>query len=223
MRVAGREGVRLCLVDPPWYPISRYPGYIQTVSRPYPLCFYVLGAFLPSLPGWCRDADPLIKTPPGGGSQAATRSSPAHAGQCGSGSVYAAHVVFHCQAGVQARGSAFGVCMRATEAGHDAPSVVQVGGSRAPSCSKGWSVRAEEEYDPQVVSHICDGSRHLCMTHSAHKSSQCIRAKGALMCEVPDSITISSRRAPRAAPAQSRANCRSRSHSDFLQRRQGQG
>ena len=64
MRVAGREGVRLCLVDPPWYPISRYPGYIQTVSRPYPLCFYVLGAFLPSLPGWCRDADHKIKTPP---------------------------------------------------------------------------------------------------------------------------------------------------------------
>ena len=29
-----------------------------------PLCFYVLGAFLPSLPGWCRDADLLIKTSP---------------------------------------------------------------------------------------------------------------------------------------------------------------
>ena len=29
------------------------------------LCFYVLGAFLPSLPGWCRDAHPLIKTWPG--------------------------------------------------------------------------------------------------------------------------------------------------------------
>ena len=26
--------------------------------------FYVLGAFLPSLPGWCRDADPRIKTSP---------------------------------------------------------------------------------------------------------------------------------------------------------------
>ena len=45
--------------------LSRYPGYIQTVSRPYPLCFYVLRAFLPSLPGWCRHADPGIKTPPG--------------------------------------------------------------------------------------------------------------------------------------------------------------
>ena len=32
-----------------------------------PLCFYVLaqlGAFLPSIPGWCRDADPGIKTSP---------------------------------------------------------------------------------------------------------------------------------------------------------------
>ena len=29
-----------------------------------PLCFYVLGAFLPSVPGRARDADPLIKTPP---------------------------------------------------------------------------------------------------------------------------------------------------------------
>ena len=26
--------------------------------------FYVLGAFLPSLPGWCRNADLLIKTWP---------------------------------------------------------------------------------------------------------------------------------------------------------------
>ena len=25
------------------------------------LCFYVLGAFLPSLPGWCRNAHPQIK------------------------------------------------------------------------------------------------------------------------------------------------------------------
>ena len=79
--------------------------------------------------GWCSG--------PRGGSQAATRSSTARAGQCGSGSVYAAHVVFHCQTGVQARGSAYGVCMRAAEAVDDAPSVVQVGGSRAPSCSKG--------------------------------------------------------------------------------------
>ena len=30
-----------------------------------PLCFYVLGAFLPSVPGRARDADHLIKTPPG--------------------------------------------------------------------------------------------------------------------------------------------------------------
>ena len=32
------------------------------------LCFYVLGAFLPSLPGWCRHThpDPQIKTEPGG-------------------------------------------------------------------------------------------------------------------------------------------------------------
>ena len=29
------------------------------------LCFYVLGAFLPSIPGWCRHADPGIKTEPG--------------------------------------------------------------------------------------------------------------------------------------------------------------
>ena len=29
-----------------------------------PLCFYVLGAFLPSVPGRARDADHLIKTPP---------------------------------------------------------------------------------------------------------------------------------------------------------------
>ena len=28
------------------------------------LCFYVLGAFLPSLPGWCRHADLRIETPP---------------------------------------------------------------------------------------------------------------------------------------------------------------
>jgi hypothetical protein len=27
-------------------------------------CFYVLGAFLPSLPGWCRDAHLGIKTEP---------------------------------------------------------------------------------------------------------------------------------------------------------------
>ena len=31
------------------------------------LCFYVLGAFLPSLPGWCRHADPRIKSPPESG------------------------------------------------------------------------------------------------------------------------------------------------------------
>ena len=29
-----------------------------------PLCFYVLGAFLPSVPGRARDADHRIKTPP---------------------------------------------------------------------------------------------------------------------------------------------------------------
>ena len=28
------------------------------------LCFYVLGAFLPSVPGRARHADPGIKTPP---------------------------------------------------------------------------------------------------------------------------------------------------------------
>ena len=28
------------------------------------LCFYVLGAFLPSLRGWCRNAHPGIKTRP---------------------------------------------------------------------------------------------------------------------------------------------------------------
>ena len=31
------------------------------------LCFYVLGAFLPSVPGRARHADLLIKTPPGAG------------------------------------------------------------------------------------------------------------------------------------------------------------
>ena len=31
-----------------------------------PLCFYVLGAFLPSVPGRARNADHLIKTPPEG-------------------------------------------------------------------------------------------------------------------------------------------------------------
>ena len=30
------------------------------------LCQYVFGAFLPSVPGWCRHADPLIKTAPVG-------------------------------------------------------------------------------------------------------------------------------------------------------------
>ena len=39
----------------PWRPGSR----IQIL-----LVFYVLGAFLPSLPGWCRNADLLIKTSP---------------------------------------------------------------------------------------------------------------------------------------------------------------
>ena len=29
-----------------------------------PLCFYVLPAFLPSVPGRARNAHPLIKTPP---------------------------------------------------------------------------------------------------------------------------------------------------------------
>jgi hypothetical protein len=31
------------------------------------LCFYVIRSFLPSLPGGRRDADPGIKSPPGGG------------------------------------------------------------------------------------------------------------------------------------------------------------
>ena len=45
-----------------------YPRISQNIPE-YPgrrtLCFYVLGAFLPSLRGWCRHADPLIKTVPG--------------------------------------------------------------------------------------------------------------------------------------------------------------
>ena len=39
---------------------SRFP----LVTMGLPLCFYVLGAFLPSVPGRARDADPRIKTPP---------------------------------------------------------------------------------------------------------------------------------------------------------------
>ena len=39
-----------------------------------PLCFYVLGAFLPSVPCRARDADlPRIKTPPDGAAQVARR------------------------------------------------------------------------------------------------------------------------------------------------------
>ena len=41
-----------------------YSIYSTGYSMGMPLCFYVLGAFLPAIPGWCRDADPRIKSPP---------------------------------------------------------------------------------------------------------------------------------------------------------------
>ena len=40
-----------------------------TRSANMALCFYVLGAFLPSVPGCARHRDPLIKTSPHAGSQ----------------------------------------------------------------------------------------------------------------------------------------------------------
>ena len=38
--------------------------YLTPRRNSITLWAYVLGAFLPSLPGWCRDADPKIKLPP---------------------------------------------------------------------------------------------------------------------------------------------------------------
>ena len=48
--------------------------YLPLVPMGMPLCFYVLGAFLPSVPCRARDADlPRIKTPPDGAAQVARR------------------------------------------------------------------------------------------------------------------------------------------------------
>ena len=54
-----------------WNAVKKSKDYIRYTTvgalcaAIVPLCFYVLGAFLPSVPGCARDADPRIKTPPG--------------------------------------------------------------------------------------------------------------------------------------------------------------